>query len=122
MTRLDDPGYHDARHAACEPRPLSVRPSPNYLVVGEEMALLPMVFGQLMNALVCSVLNGAVLAWRSRIEEVALRPEACRSTQSTLRNEIAEYEAVHRGWMPDRTYSLGSPMLCQLAVGQFEIS
>ena len=47
---------------------------PNYLVVVGEVALLPLVFGQLRNAIVFSVLNGAVLAWRIRIEEVALRP------------------------------------------------
>lgn len=45
---------------------------PNYLVVVGEMALLPLVFGQVTNAIIFSVLNGAVVAWRIRIEEVAL--------------------------------------------------
>jgi methyltransferase len=47
---------------------------PNYLVVIGEIALLPLVFGQVTNAIVFSVLNGAVLAWRLRIEEAALGP------------------------------------------------
>jgi methyltransferase len=47
---------------------------PNYLVVIGEMALLPLVFGQVTNAIVFSVLNGAALAWRIRIEEAALGP------------------------------------------------
>ena len=45
---------------------------PNYVVVIGEMALLPLVFGQVTNALVFSVLNGAVLAWRIHVEDVAL--------------------------------------------------
>jgi methyltransferase len=47
---------------------------PNYLVVIGEMALLPLVFGQVRNAIVFSVLNSAALAWRIRIEEAALGP------------------------------------------------
>jgi methyltransferase len=47
---------------------------PNYLVVIGEMALLPLVFGQVRNAIVFSVLNGAALTWRIRIEETALAP------------------------------------------------
>jgi methyltransferase len=47
---------------------------PNYLVVIAEMALLPLVFGQVGTALVFSVLNGAVLAWRIHIENAALEP------------------------------------------------
>jgi methyltransferase len=47
---------------------------PNYLVVIGEIALLPLVFGQVTTAIVFSVLNGAVLAWRIRIEEAALGP------------------------------------------------
>ena len=45
---------------------------PNYVVVIGEIALLPLVFGQVTNALVFSVLNGAVLAWRIHVEDVAL--------------------------------------------------
>ena len=47
---------------------------PNYLVVIGEMALLPLVFGQVTTAIFFSVLNGALLAWRIRVEEAALRP------------------------------------------------
>jgi methyltransferase len=46
---------------------------PNYLVVIGEIALLPLMFGQVTNAEVFSVLNGAVLAWRIHIEDAALR-------------------------------------------------
>lgn len=45
---------------------------PNYLVVIGEIALLPLVFGQVTNAIFFSVLNGAALAWRIRIEEAVL--------------------------------------------------
>jgi methyltransferase len=47
---------------------------PNYLVVAGEIALLPLVFGQVANAMVFSVLNAMLLAWRVRVEEAALRP------------------------------------------------
>ena len=46
---------------------------PNYLVVTGEMALLPLVFGQVTNAIIFSVLNGVLLAWRIRAEDAALR-------------------------------------------------
>jgi methyltransferase len=46
---------------------------PNYLVVIGEMALLPLVFGQVANAIFFSVLNGVLLAWRIRVEGGALR-------------------------------------------------
>lgn len=45
---------------------------PNYLVVIGEIALLPLVFGQVANAIVFSFLNMAVLAWRIRVENAAL--------------------------------------------------
>lgn len=45
---------------------------PNYLVVACEIALLPLVFGAWRIALAFSVLNGAVLAYRIRIENAAL--------------------------------------------------
>jgi methyltransferase len=46
---------------------------PNYLIVIGEIALLPLVFGQVGNALVFSVLNGVLVAWRIRVEDAALR-------------------------------------------------
>jgi methyltransferase len=57
---------------------------PNYLVVIGEIALLPLVFGQVMTAMVFSVLNGAVLAWRIRIEEAALGPRRRRRMPEKL--------------------------------------
>jgi methyltransferase len=47
---------------------------PNYLIVVGEIALLPLVFGQIANAIVFSSLNATLLAWRVRVEETALRP------------------------------------------------
>ena len=45
---------------------------PNYLVVSGEMAVLPLVFGQVTNAIVFSALNLGLLAWRIRQENAAL--------------------------------------------------
>ena len=47
---------------------------PNYLVVIGEMAVLPLVFDQTANALIFSVLNFVVLAWRIHVEDAALEP------------------------------------------------
>jgi len=49
---------------------------PNYAVVVAEVAVLPLVFGAWQVALVFSVLNGAILAWRIRVENelLARRP------------------------------------------------
>jgi methyltransferase len=46
---------------------------PNYVVVIGEIALLPLAFGQVTNAISFSVLNGVLLAWRIRVEDAALR-------------------------------------------------
>jgi methyltransferase len=45
---------------------------PNYVVVIAEIALLPLVFGQIGNAIVFSLLNLAIIAWRIRVENAAL--------------------------------------------------
>lgn len=45
---------------------------PNYVIVAGEIAVLPLVFGLWEIALVFSVLNAAVLAWRIRVEDAAL--------------------------------------------------
>jgi methyltransferase len=45
---------------------------PNYLVVAGEMAIFPLVFGQIRNAVVFSALNAVLLAWRIRQENAAL--------------------------------------------------
>lgn len=46
---------------------------PNYAVVVGEIAVLPLVFGQVGVAIVFSILNAALLWWRIRIEDQALR-------------------------------------------------
>jgi methyltransferase len=45
---------------------------PNYAIVCGEIAVLPLVFGQWSIALIFSVLNAAVLAWRIQVENAAL--------------------------------------------------
>jgi methyltransferase len=45
---------------------------PNYLIVTGEIALLPLVFGEVLVCLVFSVLNAALLFWRIRQEDAAL--------------------------------------------------
>lgn len=45
---------------------------PNYAVVVGEIAVLPLVFGKWRLALLFSLLNAAVLAWRIRVENAAL--------------------------------------------------
>ena len=45
---------------------------PNYLVVVAEIAVLPLVFGLWRTALIFSLLNAALLAWRIREENRAL--------------------------------------------------
>ncbi len=58
---------------------------PNYLIVVLEIALLPLAFGLIWVAVVFSVLNLALLAWRIRIERRALA-EAAGGTSSALAN------------------------------------
>ena len=45
---------------------------PNYWIVVFEIALLPLVFGEIAVAVVFSVLNAVLLFWRIRIENAAL--------------------------------------------------
>lgn len=45
---------------------------PNYLCVTAEIATLPLAFGAWTIALVFSLLNAALLAWRVRVEDKAL--------------------------------------------------
>ncbi len=45
---------------------------PNYVVVAAEIAVLPLAFGAWQVALVFSVLNGVVLAWRIHVEDSIL--------------------------------------------------
>lgn len=46
---------------------------PNYAVVCAEIAILPLAFGAVEIAIVFSILNAALLSWRIRTEERALR-------------------------------------------------
>ena len=45
----------------------------NYLIVTGEIVALPLVFGEVWVALIFSVLNAMLLAWRIDVEEGALR-------------------------------------------------
>jgi methyltransferase len=54
---------------------------PNYVVVCGEIAVLPLVFGLWQIALVFSLLNAAVLAWRIRVENTALATRAGGASQ-----------------------------------------
>jgi methyltransferase len=47
---------------------------PNYMIVTGEIALLPLVFGEVWVTVVFSLLNGALLYWRIRTEDSALAP------------------------------------------------
>jgi methyltransferase len=47
---------------------------PNYIVVACEIAVLPLVFGEIWVAIVFSLLNAAMLTWRISQEETTLNP------------------------------------------------
>ena len=47
---------------------------PNYMIVAAEIFILPMVFDLWIYALVTGAINIAILAWRIRDEEAALKP------------------------------------------------
>jgi methyltransferase len=51
---------------------------PNYLVVAGEIAVLPLVFGEVTVAIVFTLLNAAMLAWRIRQEDAALAVRRAR--------------------------------------------
>lgn len=46
---------------------------PNYIVVAAEIAVLPLAFGAVTIAVVFTLLDAAIIAWRLRVEEPALR-------------------------------------------------
>jgi methyltransferase len=46
---------------------------PNYLIVAGEIMALPLVFGEVWVALLFSVVNAMLLAWRIHVEESVLR-------------------------------------------------
>lgn len=47
---------------------------PNYLIVAAEIAVLPAIFGAWTIAILFSIANAILLAWRIRIEDAALSP------------------------------------------------
>ncbi|MBS0472980.1 MAG: hypothetical protein JSR60_18060 [Proteobacteria bacterium] len=47
---------------------------PNYLIVAGEILFLPLAFGEIGIAILFTLLNAAMLAWRIRSEDAALRP------------------------------------------------
>jgi methyltransferase len=47
---------------------------PNYMVVAGEIFILPMAFGFWIYAIVFTVLNGAMMYWRIKSEDEALKP------------------------------------------------
>ncbi|HEX3651349.1 MAG TPA: isoprenylcysteine carboxylmethyltransferase family protein [Rhizomicrobium sp.] len=51
---------------------------PNYVIVIGEIALLPLVFGEVWVAATFSILNAMLLFWRVREEESALAPRRAR--------------------------------------------
>ncbi len=51
---------------------------PNYLVVAGEIAVLPLAFGEVTVAIVFTILNAAMLAWRIRQEDRALADRRAR--------------------------------------------
>lgn len=53
---------------------------PNYLIVAAEIAVLPLAFGAWRIAILFTLLNAVVLAWRIRLEDRAL---AARRTPGT---------------------------------------
>jgi methyltransferase len=52
--------------------PYSLVRHPNYAIVGAEILILPLAFGAVEYAIVFSILNAALLAWRIRTEERVL--------------------------------------------------
>ncbi len=55
---------------------------PNYMVVGVEIIVVPLIAGAWELAVVFGVLNGLVLAWRIRIEDQALVPRSYHANGS----------------------------------------
>jgi methyltransferase len=53
---------------------------PNYMVVAGEILVLPLVFGEIWIAVIFSLANAAVLAWRIRQEETGLTPRRQNAT------------------------------------------
>jgi len=59
---------------------------PNYIVVAAEIAVLPLSFGAWRIALVFTLLNAAILAWRIRVESEALAYRKIPASVTTTSN------------------------------------
>lgn len=59
--------------------PYALLRHPNYWVVAGEVALVPLTFDAVTIAVVFSILNGALLAWRIVVEDDALAPRRLRA-------------------------------------------
>ncbi len=67
---------------------------PNYLVVAAEIAVLPLAFGAWQIALIFSIANAALLAWRIRCEEGALAVRRAQPGSTTSPTISAPREAM----------------------------
>ena len=47
---------------------------PNYFVVAAEIFILPMAFGLIWYGLIFAIMNAAIVYWRIKMEDEALRP------------------------------------------------
>jgi methyltransferase len=63
---------------------------PNYLIVAGEIAVLPLVFGEITVAVVFTILNGLVLALRIRQEDTALEPRRVLSSNTGAGAPVAK--------------------------------
>ncbi|MBJ7317935.1 MAG: hypothetical protein KYX67_05740 [Brevundimonas sp.] len=70
-------GSSPARRAASPIRPFRVIRHPNYWIASLEIAMLPLVFGQVWIAVVFTALNAMLITWRVRLEDRALAYQAC---------------------------------------------
>ncbi len=61
---------------------------PNYVVVAGEIAILPLVFGEIWVAVVFTILNAAMLAWRIRQEELALSERRADSAATMAERQL----------------------------------
>ena len=74
-------GSSPARRAASPIRPFRVIRHPNYWIASLEIAILPLVFGQVWIAVMFTALNAMLIAWRVRLENRALADRAEESEQ-----------------------------------------
>jgi methyltransferase len=76
---------------------------PNYLVVTGEIAMLPLVFGEVHVAIVFTILNAAMLAWRIREEDAALELRRVGARPDRMKAKL------HRDLPDDRQRLMDAP-------------